>query len=138
MRFCFKLLVCVLSCLHLGSASASKSNPPQSAPSTSIVKKSFSIKPGEFAELNLNMKNGSKVSVDYDASEKLSWNVHSHDKTGSVIHKEGTDKAGRESFLASKSGVFSYLWENKGKIVINLSTEVAIDNGVSIHSWHGE
>jgi hypothetical protein len=100
------------------------------------VTRSFEVPPGQFVELNLRLKQGATVSVDYKASTALPWNVHSHEAGRTIIHREGRDSGGSVSFTAEAGGVYSYMWKNDATADAKLEVTTTFGNGVSLHSWH--
>ena len=93
------------------------------------------LAPGKFAEINLDMGEGSSAEVTFEATGgALAWNVHSHDGDNVVIHAEGTGAAGKVRFAAPRAGLYSYLWKNAGAASIRLTAHLASNGQVRVHS----
>ena len=93
------------------------------------------LAPGKFAEINLDMGEGSSTEVTFAATGgSLEWNVHSHDGDHVVIHAEGSGTAGKVRFAAPRAGLYSYLWKNAGTASIRLTTHLASNGQVRVHS----
>lgn len=95
------------------------------------------IEPGKFAEINLEMPEGSSTEVEFHAmGGALEWNVHSHDGDNVVIHAEGAAAAGKVRFAAPRAGLFSYLWKNAGASPVRLTARLTANGAVRVHSLH--
>lgn len=95
------------------------------------------IEPGKFAEINLEMPEGSSTEVEFHATGgPLEWNVHSHEGDNAVIHAEGAAVEGKVRFAAPRAGLFSYLWKNAGAAPVRLTARLATNGGVRVHSLH--
>ncbi|MFY0535642.1 hypothetical protein [Nannocystis pusilla] len=93
------------------------------------------LAPGKFAEINLDMGDGSSTEVTFETTGgPLEWNVHSHDGDNVVIHAEGTGTAGKVRFAAPRAGLYSYLWKNAGAAPVRLTTRLASTAQVRVHS----
>lgn len=95
------------------------------------------LESGKFAEINLEMASGSSTEVTFEAAGGLlEWNVHSHDGDEVVIHAEGSGTDGKIRFAAPHAGMFSYLWKNAGTAPVRLTTRIASNGSVRVHSTH--
>ncbi|MCY0986967.1 hypothetical protein OV203_07530 [Nannocystis sp. ILAH1] len=93
------------------------------------------LAPGKFAEINLDMGEGSSTEVTFEATGgPLEWNVHSHDGDNVVIHAEGAGTDGKVRFAAPRAGLYSYLWKNAGAAPVRLTTRLAATGQVRVHS----
>lgn len=122
------------ACGNHAEGACAGSSAPDEAPPTS---RSFSIAPGEFAEVNFAMAKGSTVVVTFDqGTDGIVWDVHSHDSSGGTrIHDRGQGGSGRVEFTAPEAGTFSVLWKNEAPTASPLAVAVSLDEGVGIHSW---
>lgn len=116
-----------------GAATPNEATPNEATP----MSRSFSIAPGEFAEVNFQMAEGSTVVVDFsEGSNDIEWDVHSHGPSGeSMVHDDGRGGVGNVEFKAPAAGVFSVLWKNAGSMSTPLDVRVSLGEGSSIHSW---
>lgn len=95
------------------------------------------VAPGKFAEINLDMAEGSTAVVSFQSTGgALEWNVHSHEGDKAVIHAEGTGETGELRFAAPKAGPFSYLWKNVGAAPVRLTARLSAQGSVRVHSIH--
>lgn len=94
------------------------------------------LEPGKFAEINLEMPEGSSTEVEFHATGVLEWNVHSHDGDNVVIHSEGAAAEGKVRFAAARAGLFSYLWKNAGTSPVRLTARLTANGAVRVHSLH--
>ena len=95
------------------------------------------LEPGKFAEINLEMADGSATDIVFQAAGgPLEWNVHSHDGDKVVIHAEGVGAEGSVRFAAPRAGPFSYLWKNAGTTSVRLTVRLTSKGGVRVHSVH--
>lgn len=95
------------------------------------------IEPEKFAEINLQMAKGAAVTVDFSsAGAAIGWNVHSHASERTVVHAEGSTAADTVRFVADRDGVFSYLWQNKGRSPLTLDVKLQAEGSVTLHSTH--
>lgn len=118
---------------HAEGACGGAAAPDQAAPTS----RSFSIAPGEFAEVNFQMPAGATVTVGFaEGSDDITWDVHSHGSSGETkIHDEGRGGQGNVEFKAPAAGMFSVLWKNAGPTSTPLEVRVTAGDGTSIHSW---
>jgi hypothetical protein len=117
-----------------GGASADAAEPARDTPTplSDVV-----VAPGKFAEINLEMAEGSTAVITFQAAGgPLEWNVHSHEGDKAVVHAEGTGEAGELRFAAPRSGPFSYLWKNPGSAPVRLTARLASEGSVRVHSVH--
>jgi len=98
----------------------------------------WTIAPGEFAEINVELGDGATMSASFESDAPVSWNVHSHPGDTPKIHAEGNDAKGVPAFAAEKGGLYSYLWMNKGKGAVELVVELRIEGTGRVHSTHPE
>lgn len=95
------------------------------------------LEPGKFAEINLEMAEGSATDIAFQATGgPLEWNVHSHDGDKVVIHAEGVGAEGSVRFAAPRSGPYSYLWKNVGTTSVRLTARLTSQGVVRVHSIH--
>ena len=117
-----------------GGASADTSSPAKASPtplSNAVVA------PGKFAEINLEMAEGSTAVITFQAAGgALEWNVHSHDGDKVVTHAEGAGESGELRFAAPRAGPFSYLWQNAGADPVRLTARLTAQGSVRVHSVH--
>ena len=93
------------------------------------------IEPGKFAEINLEMAEGSATDIAFQAAGgPLKWNVHSHDGDKVVIHAEGVGAEGSVRFVAPRAGPYSYLWKNVGTTSVRLTARLTAQGMVRVHS----
>lgn len=117
-----------------GGVSADGAEPAKDTPTplSDVV-----VAPGKFAEINLEMPEGSTVVITFQATGgPLEWNVHSHEGDKAVVHAEGTGEAGELRFTAPRSGPFSYLWKNAGATPVRLTARLASEGSARVHSVH--
>jgi hypothetical protein len=98
----------------------------------------WTVAPGKFAEINVELGDGAKMSASFESDAAMSWNVHSHPGDKPTIHQEGKDAKGALAFTAENGGLYSYLWVNKGKQAAKLVVELRIDGTGRVHSTHPE
>ncbi len=96
----------------------------------------WTLLPGQFAEINLELGDGVTTTASFTAEGALAWNVHSHPGDTPVIHAEGTDARGAPAFTAEKAGLYSYLWANRGDAALKLVVELRIGGTGRVHSTH--
>jgi hypothetical protein len=97
----------------------------------------WTVEPGKFAEINVELEDGAKMTASYDADgAPVAWNVHSHPGDKPTIHAEGSDAKGTQSFAPDKGGLYSYLGINKGKQPVKLTVELRIEGAGRVHSTH--
>lgn len=95
------------------------------------------VDPGKFAEINLNMGEGSSLEVDFRAEGgPLEWNVHSHEGDKVAIHAEGAATEGTVRFAAPRAGLFSVLWKNAGSSPVRLTARFTSRGTLRLHSLH--
>jgi hypothetical protein len=94
----------------------------------------WTIEPGKFAEINVELGDGAKMSASFAADAAVSWNVHSHPGDEPLIHAEGRDAKGVPVFAAEKGGLYSVLWVNKGKQAVKLTVDLEIEGTGRVHS----
>jgi hypothetical protein len=121
------------ACGNHAEGACGSATPNEAAP----MSRSFSIAPGEFAEVNFEMAEGSTVVVDFsEGSNDIEWDVHSHGPSGeSMVHDDGRGGVGNVEFKAPAAGVFSVLWKNAGSTSTPLDVRVTLGEGASIDSW---
>ncbi len=121
------------ACGNHAEGACGSAAPDEAAP----LSRSFSIAPGEFAEVNFEMTEGSTVVVAFsEGSSDITWDVHSHGPSGETkVHDEGSGGTGNVEFKAPAAGVFSVLWKNAGPTSTTLDVRVSVTEGASIHSW---
>ena len=98
----------------------------------------WTVAPGKFAEINVELGDGAKMSASFESDAPVGWNVHSHPGNEPTIHAEGKDAKGAPAFTAEKGGLYSYLWVNKGKQAVKLVVELTIEGTGRVHSTHPE
>lgn len=98
----------------------------------------WTVAPGKFAEINVELGDGAKMSASFESDAPVGWNVHSHPGDKPTIHAEGKDAKGAPAFTAEKGGLYSYLWVNKGKQAVKLVVELTIEGTGRVHSTHPE
>jgi hypothetical protein len=98
----------------------------------------WTVAPGKFAEINVELGDGAKMSASFESDSTVAWNVHSHPGDKPTIHAEGEDRKGAPAFTAEKGGLYSYLWFNKGKQAVKLVVELTIEGTGRVHSTHPE
>jgi hypothetical protein len=98
----------------------------------------WTVAPGAFAEINLELGDGAKSSASFEADAPLAWNVHSHPSDEPVIHAEGSDSKGVPAFAADQGGAYSYLWANRSARAVKLRVELRIEGRGRVHSTHPE
>lgn len=114
------------------SADTSESAKASPTPLSDVV-----VAPGKFAEINLEMTEGSTAVISFQAAGgSLEWNVHSHDGDKVVTHAEGAGEAGELRFAAPRAGPFSYLWKNIGAAPVRLTARLTAEGSVRVHSVH--
>lgn len=119
-----------------GGASADASEADAAAPTPTPLE-DVVLEPGKFAEINLEMTEGSTAVISFQAAGgSLEWNVHSHDGDKVVTHAEGAGEAGELRFSAPRAGPFSYLWKNTGAAPVRLTARLTAEGSVRVHSVH--
>jgi hypothetical protein len=108
------------------------------APAAAVTTRQFTVAPGEFAELNLQLPAAATVEVGFTASAPVAWNIHSHPAGEVVIHREGIAAEADVPFTADTAGGYSYLWENKNAEPLDLEIRVRLPDGSTVDSWHPE
>lgn len=98
----------------------------------------WTIEPGKFAEINVELGAGAKMSASFRSEAAVAWNIHSHEGDKPTIHAEGDDAEGAPAFAAEKGGLYSYLWVNEGKKAAKLDVELRIEGTGRVHSTHPE
>lgn len=96
----------------------------------------WTVAPGEFAEINLELAAGDTMSATFSTDGgSLKWNVHSHEGREVTMHADGDDAAGTAHHVADTAGMYSFLWKNEGPTAVRLTVE--LDRGASkVHSTH--
>ena len=94
------------------------------------------VKPGKFAELNLNVVNPTTIEVAYLSDAPLAWNVHAHQHGKTVYHQRGDARRGTLRHVASTPGRVSFMWENKGSQSIRLQIAFTPSPRFEGVSWH--
>lgn len=82
------------------------------------------LPPGGGAEVNFVFRAVSELSGNFKAAAPVSWNIHSHPTSGTVIHMEGVDASHELRFKPSQPGVYSVMWKNKSAAPIALDVEL--------------
>jgi hypothetical protein len=123
-----------------GAAKAEAEKAKQGAPDVAAAPQRFewTVAPGKFAEINVELGDGAKMSASFESDAPVAWNVHSHPGDTPAIHAEGKDAKGAPAFAAEKGGLYSYLWVNKGKQAVKLVVELTIEGTGRVHSTHPE
>lgn len=123
-----------------GSCGATKagatSDSGAAADATAAQRFEWTVEPGKFAEINVELAKGTEMSASFAADGPLAWNVHSHPGDKPTIHAEGTDAKGEPVFTAAQGGPYSYLWANKGSKPVKLVVELRFVGGGKVHSTH--
>lgn len=96
----------------------------------------WTVEPGKFAEINVELSDGAKMTASYEADGTVAWNVHSHVGDKATIHAEGKDAKGSQALAPDKGGLYSYLWVNKGKQAVKITVELRIEGTGRVHSTH--
>lgn len=123
-----------------GDGACGAESAPAPSGDTHVSKDIFTalvIEPGEFAEMNLQMLDGAAVTVEFAGTgAPIGWNVHSHAGEQTIVHAEGGTAADTVRFVADHDGVFSYLWQNKGRAPLTLDVKLRAEGAVTLHSTH--
>lgn len=84
--------------------------------------------PGAWAEVNLRMMEGGKVSWRFNASGPLAWDVHTHNGQQVETLDEGNADVGSGEFQAPRAGYYSlYFQNNDAKSRVDLTYHVQGD-----------
>ena len=128
----------ILTGLVLSGACAGPGAQQGQSQAVSSIVREFSIEPGKFAELNMNMTAGAEAVADFEVKGgKVAWDIHSHPNQDQVvIHDKGTAGQGQIAFRCPGKGLYSFLWKNEGVDVVTLRVSVSLQGDVQIHSWH--
>jgi hypothetical protein len=95
--------------------------------------KVWTVPPGRFAEVNLEVPQAGAFQARFSASAPLEWDIHSHPAPKTVvIHENGNADAGTIEFRAPAGGKFSVLWMNKTNAPVQLT--VSLDGDAVVHS----
>lgn len=71
----------------------------------------WTIPPGDFAEVNIELEAGEGFELSFLASAPLAWDVHSHGESDdAVLHRNGTAANGTIRFEATEAGTYSVLF----------------------------
>jgi len=100
------------------------------------TERDFVVKPGKFAELNLNVVNPTTIEVAYLADAPLAWNIHAHQQGRTIYHQRGDSGSGTLRHVASTPGRVSFMWENKGSQSIRLQIAFTPSPRFEVVSWH--
>ncbi len=120
-----------------GSCGGRAAAPNETKAATSPPLEDVVLAPGDFAEINLEMADGSATDVAFDsAGGPLEWNVHSHDGDKVAVHAEGVAADGKVRFAAPGAGLYSYLWKNSGTKPVRLTARLTAQGAVRVHSIH--
>jgi len=120
--------------LALAACGGATADPDAPAP-TGPIDRHVTVAPTKFAELNLDLPAGSRVTAAFTASAAVAWNVHSHPGDRVVIHQEGVDATGTIDVAPASGGAYSLLWENKGTAPVELDLHVELSGGGTVISW---
>ena len=96
----------------------------------------WTVAPGKFAEINVELGEGAEMSATFRSDAPLSWNVHSHVDDEATIHAKGTEAAGSPEFAAEAAGLYSYLWLNETEQPVKVTVELRISGTGRVHSTH--
>lgn len=97
----------------------------------------WTVAPGAMAEVNVRLAIGARMAARYVAEgSAVTWNVHSHDASGTVIHLKGEGPKGAPAYTASAQGVYSFLWINSGGVPARIAVDLEIDGDGAVHSTH--
>lgn len=96
------------------------------------IERTYTVRPQDFAEINLNMVPGDGFTFDWEADGELYFNVHFHDdgETARPIEHTGTELDG--NFTAPDTEVYSLLWSNEGALPVEVT--VSMDGAYRLHS----
>jgi hypothetical protein len=96
----------------------------------------WTIAPGKFAEINVELGEGAEMSASFQSDAVLSWNVHSHVGNEATIHAKGSDAEGAPAFAAETSGLYSFLWVNETVQPVKVTVDLRISGTGRVHSTH--
>ena len=134
MRSFFLLtLFVILSCT---SPTAHTSVATPTATALRIEPHRSTVLPGKFVELNLKLPASLQpVAIEFRANAPLEWNIHSHPNGKVLIHASGSGESDVIKFVPPTAGGFSWLWENKGPVAVEVFIIPTLPNGAEIDSW---
>jgi hypothetical protein len=96
----------------------------------------WTIAPGKFAEINVELGDDAHMSATFRSDAPLSWNIHSHVGNEATIHAKGSAAEGAPAFAAETSGLYSYLWVNETEQPVNVTVDLRISGTGRVHSTH--
>jgi hypothetical protein len=101
------------------------------------TRRSFTLAPGEFVDLNVNVEADASIGVAYcGASKTTSWKVIAFAPNGEMlVFDRGRGSAGKVVFTAPAVGHYSVRWINGGATTSTLEAAVDIGPGATLHSW---
>lgn len=117
-------------------AKADGGDPGTDPASTGAWSRTWTIAPGDMAEINLELAAGEAMTARFSTEGgPLKWNVHSHEGDEAVIHAHGSAASGEPRHVAAKAGMYSFLWRNDGAKPVQLT--VMLEEGArKVHSTH--
>ena len=135
-----RFIRCALALSILSSCQAS-APPPSTATRASGAQETkhwnWTVAAGDIAEVNVQLAPGGRMAAKYVAAGgAITWNVHSHDASGTAVYQKGEGLTGSLAYAAQVPGVYSCLWVNSGTAPTNLSVDLVIEGEGTIHSTH--
>ncbi len=107
----------------------------QKSDTTSLRDQSVTIDPGQFHEVNLQIKTGDEINWEWHSDSALSFDLHAHnDQGGSDVYASttGTNHAGKH--VTTHNHVHSLMWVNNGNTPVAVQYDLWGDIYVkSIH-----
>jgi hypothetical protein len=122
-----------------GKAEEMATRKPETADEPANAQKfEWTVEPGKFAEINVELDAGTEMTASFEADGELAWNVHSHEGKKPTIHAEGKEPKSAPAFVAEKAGMYSYLWVNKSGQAVKLTVDLRFNGNGRVHSTHPE
>jgi hypothetical protein len=89
-----------------------------------VSRSGVQVPAGQWAEANLLLKQGDRISWDWTTSQVVHFNVHTH-QGGTAKEEIAQDAAtGHGSFTAPQGGGYSLFWQNDGMQPVTLTYSV--------------
>lgn len=88
------------------------------------------------SEVDLDMKAGSVVTADFDATYSLLWNVHSHPEGDVEVYDNGVNAMGSVIFTAPSAGTFSYYWEVPDTATEAVTLNVTVTGQATVYAFY--
>lgn len=110
----------ILSSLFVSSAHA------QTAPGIRTDEISFTLQPGQGAEVKLEMKQGAKATYEWVATDEVNYDLHGDGSGKETSYKKGRGvKKDDGSLTAAFDGSHGWFWRNRTRAPVTITVKVS-------------